>query len=100
MINNDKNLHEYIDTVDFGCFTGNDTLLKWYRLLCRIYGGSGRSYIFYKTNSERSHYQDELSAKRGLVEGLNSNGKTCFIYHAYDHYFCPVGYELTPRDDQ
>lgn len=50
----DKTLHEYIDSVDFGCFTGNDTLLKWYRLLCRIYGGCGRAYYFYKTNSERS----------------------------------------------
>lgn len=58
IINNDKNLKEYIDTVDFGCFTGNDTLLKWYRILCRIYGGSGRSYMFYKTNSERSYHQD------------------------------------------
>lgn len=48
--------------------------------------------MFYKTNSPRSVYKDELSAKRGLVEGLNSNGKVCFIYHAYDHYFCPVGY--------
>lgn len=47
-------LDEYINTIDFGCFTGNDTLLKWYRLLCRIYGGSGRSYMFYKTNSTTS----------------------------------------------
>lgn len=52
--NNKMNLDEYINTIDFGCFTGNDTLLKWYRLLCRIYGGSGRSYLFYKTNSDRS----------------------------------------------
>lgn len=62
-----KNLHEYIDSVDFGVFTGNEALMKWYRLLCRIYGGSGRSYLFYKTNSQRSHHKDELSAKRGLV---------------------------------
>jgi hypothetical protein len=89
---NSKNLHEYIDSVDFGCFTGNDTLLKWYRLLCRIYGGSGRSYLYYKNNSDRSLHKDENSAKKGLVEGLNSKGKVCYIYHAYDHYFCPVGY--------
>jgi hypothetical protein len=64
---NDKSLHEYIDSIDFGCFTGNDTLLKWYRLLCRIYGGSGRSYYFYKTNSEKSLHKDESSAKKGMV---------------------------------
>ena len=26
-------------------------------------------------------------------------GKTCFIYHAHDHYFCPVGYEIIPKGD-
>lgn len=20
-----------------------------------------------------------------------------FIYHAHDHYFCPMGYEIVPR---
>lgn len=78
--------------MDFGCFTGNDTLLKWYRLLCRIYGGSGRSYMFYKTNSTTSQYKTEKGAKKALVEGLSSDGKVCFIYHAWDHYFCPVGF--------
>lgn len=92
-----KGLYEYVNSVDFGCFTGNDTLLKWYRLLCRIYGGSGRCYYFYKTNSERSLHKNENSAKKGLVEGL-SQGNTCFIYHAYDHYFCPVGYEFIPKE--
>lgn len=56
--------------------------------------------MFYKTNAPRARFQDELSAKRGLVEGLNSGGKVCFIYHAYDHYFCPVGYQFTPASDQ
>ena len=23
----------------------------------------------------------------------------CFIYHAYDHYFCPVGYEYVPKEE-
>jgi hypothetical protein len=95
--NSKMTLDEYINTIDFGCFTGNDTLLKWYRLLCRIFGGSGRSYLFYKTNSDRSVHKTEESAKKALIDGLNTNGKTCFIYHAYDHYFCPVGYEYVPK---
>ena len=69
-------------------------------MLCRIYGGSGRSYMFYKTNSPRSEYQTEESARKGLIEGLNSKGKVSFIYHAHDHYFCPVGYEYMPTKEE
>ena len=94
---NDKSLFEYVNSVEFGCFTGNDTLLRWYRLLCRIYGGVGRSYIFYKINSERSLHKNEQTARKALVEGMNKEN-LCFIYHAYDHYFCPVGYEFVPAE--
>jgi len=29
-----------------------------------------------------------------LKEGLRSENNG-FIYHAHDHYFCPMGYDLT-----
>ena len=32
-----------------------------------------------------------------LKEGLRSKN-TSFIYHCYNHYFCPIGYEDTPED--
>ena len=64
---NDKSLYEYVNSVEFGCFTGNDTLLRWYRLLCRIYGGVGRSYMFYKVNSPRSQHKTSESARKALV---------------------------------
>ena len=54
--------------------------------------------MFYKTNSNYSKHKTEKSARKALVEGLNSDGKISYIYHAYDHYFCPVGYEFIPRD--
>ena len=37
---------------------------------------------------------DEDYAKNKLIEGLKSENTT-FIYHAYDHYFCPIGFEIT-----
>ncbi len=37
---------------------------------------------------------DEEYAKSKLIEGLK-NENMAFIYHAYDHYFCPIGYEVT-----
>ena len=34
----------------------------------------------------------ESDAKNLLKEGLKSNDKA-FIYHCYNHYCCPIGYE-------
>jgi hypothetical protein len=31
-----------------------------------------------------------------LKSGLQTD-KFAYIYHAFDHYFCPVGYEVTPN---
>lgn len=42
---------------------------------------------------------DKDYAYQKLIEGLKSE-TTCFIYHAYDHYFCPIGFELTPKRPQ
>ena len=34
---------------------------------------------------------DSEYALEKLLEGIRSEN-TCFIYHAHDHYFCPIGY--------
>ena len=70
--------------------------MKWYELLCQAYGGKGKPSIFYKIKHKQSIHHQELDAKRALIKDLYS-GKTSFIYHAYNHYFCPVGYEFTPE---
>lgn len=31
-----------------------------------------------------------------LQEGLRSSN-TAFVYHCYNHYFCPIGFELVPK---
>jgi hypothetical protein len=38
---------------------------------------------------------DSNQALTDLKEGLR-NPNMSFIYHAHDHYFCPMGYEHTP----
>ena len=37
----------------------------------------------------------EATAHAKLVEGLRSETKA-YIYHCWNHYFCPIGFELTP----
>lgn len=36
---------------------------------------------------------DSDYALEKIIEGLKSEN-TCFIYHAFDHYFCPIGFEI------
>jgi len=37
----------FADT-DFGDFTGNSTLIKWFKLLCKHFKVDGTGYIFWK----------------------------------------------------
>lgn len=34
--------------IEFGAFTGNMTLIKWFRGLCKVYEVEGRAYIMWK----------------------------------------------------
>ena len=45
------NLKLYKD-VEFGSFTGNSTLIKWWKLLCKIYKVEGRSFMLWKAAGE------------------------------------------------
>jgi len=40
---------------------------------------------------------DEKTALQKLIDGLKSENHS-FIYHCYDHYFCPMGFEITPSN--
>lgn len=44
-----------------------------------------------------THDVDAPLARTRLLEGLR-NERKAFIYHCWNHYFCPVGFELTPPD--
>lgn len=40
---------------------------------------------------------DENLALKNLLEGLKSERKA-YIYHCYNHYMCPIGYEITHKN--
>ncbi len=42
---------------------------------------------------------DEENALMRLEQGLKSDNMA-YIYHSYDHYFCPIGYDITPCKQQ
>ena len=37
----------------------------------------------------------EEEGRQNLIKGLKSDNKA-YIYHCYNHYFCPIGFEMTP----
>lgn len=42
-----------------------------------------------------THDVDEYKALDNLMQGLESNDRA-YIYHCYNHYMCPIGFERTP----
>lgn len=80
--------------IRFGPFTGNNTLIKWFNVLNLHFGIKGNSYIYWKLHGKnRTEGVPKEEALHGLIEGLKTTSKA-FIYHCYNHYMCPIGYEL------
>lgn len=87
----------HFNDIDFGAFSGNLSLITWFKNLCRLHKVSGRAYYLWKQSGKNSTPGvDREVALQKLEAGLQGD-KQAFVYHAYDHYFCPVGYEITPN---
>ena len=87
----------HFNDIEFGNFSGNMSLITWFKNLCRIYKVKGRSYYLWKVAGKNSTPGiDRSVALEKLKAGLQTD-RCSYIYHAYDHYFCPVGYEITPN---
>nr|XP_039259819.1 basic immunoglobulin-like variable motif-containing protein isoform X1 [Styela clava] len=84
------------EEIRFGPFTGNATLMRWFRRLNERYGVHGRAFYLYKPKGRlQTRTMTDESAITQLKNGLVDE-KMGFIYHCLNHYFCPIGYEDTP----
>ncbi|CAD8150905.1 unnamed protein product [Paramecium octaurelia] len=87
----------HFNDVEFGSFSGNMSLISWFKNLCRLQKVQGRAYFLWKNEGDFSTPGvDRDVALSKLTSGLKSD-KISFIYHAYNHYFCPIGFECTPN---
>ncbi len=69
---------------------------RWFEQLNKHYGVRGRSYYLYKPcGNNRTLGRSSDEALQLLKKGLQDETKT-FIYHCWNHYFCPIGYEDVP----
>jgi hypothetical protein len=81
---------------EFGAFTGNDTLIRWFGFLNRYFKVKGEARIVYKLHGKTiTHDVSSNDALQNLKAGLRSESRA-YIYHCYNHYMCPIGFEETP----
>ncbi|XP_071488852.1 basic immunoglobulin-like variable motif-containing protein [Diadema antillarum] len=82
--------------IRFGPFTGNATLMRWFKQLNDHYGVRGRAYYQYKPHGRgRTVGRTSAEGLHLLKHGLQ-DPNMAFIYHCYNHYFCPIGFEDVP----
>lgn len=84
------------EEIKFGPFTGNATLMRWFRQINDNFRVRGCSYILYKPHGKhKTAGETAEGALLKLTQGLKDESMA-FIYHCQNHYFCPVGFEATP----
>ncbi|XP_069746808.1 basic immunoglobulin-like variable motif-containing protein isoform X2 [Narcine bancroftii] len=88
--------HQPFEDIRFGPFTGNATLMRWFRQLNEHFHMRGCSYVLYKPHGKnRTAGETAEGALLKLTQGLKDESMA-FIYHCQNHYFCPIGFEATP----
>ena len=85
------------ENIEFGSFTGNQTLISWFKKLNAHFGVSGSAYIFFKMCGKHKTSNSPEEALEELISGLQDD-RVAFIYHCFNHYFCPIGFDLTPNN--
>ncbi|XP_034386666.1 basic immunoglobulin-like variable motif-containing protein [Cyclopterus lumpus] len=84
------------EEIKFGPFTGNATLMRWFRQINDNFRVRGCSYILYKPHGKhKTAGETAEGALAKLTQGLKDESMA-YIYHCQNHYFCPVGFEATP----
>ena len=69
---------------------------RWFRQLNNHFGVRGEAYYLYKPKGKsRTIGLSGEEALHRLKNGLH-DPQMAFIYHSYNHYFCPIGYDDSP----
>ena len=81
-------------TVSSECYVYVDC--RWFRQLNNHFGVRGEAYYLYKPKGKsRTIGLSGEEALHRLKNGLH-DPQMAFIYHSYNHYFCPIGYDDSP----
>ena len=81
----------------YSSFSYTCVFCRWFKQLCHHRDVVGKAYYFYKpVGKGKTFGLKPEQALAGLKEGLRDR-HTAFIYHCWNHYFCPVGFEEVPK---
>ncbi|XP_063809281.1 basic immunoglobulin-like variable motif-containing protein [Pseudophryne corroboree] len=84
------------EEIRFGPFTGNTTLMRWFKQMNDHFHVKGCSYMLYKPHGKnKTAGESAVGALSKLTQGLKDDSMA-YIYHCQNHYFCPIGFEATP----
>ncbi|TPP54851.1 hypothetical protein CGC21_24290 [Leishmania donovani] len=84
--------------IAWGPFTGNATLIRWFHALNRHFGVRGRAYILYKAHGSgnTAHLYANSTEALAAVKAALRDPHCALIYHCYNHYMVPIGYQDIP----
>jgi len=90
---------EPFDSIRFGPFTGNVTVMQWFHELNSHFSlfGKARSFFFKPVGTNKTLGTTGLMAKERL-QALLRTPDSAFIYRCYNHYCSPIGYEREPNN--
>ncbi len=71
--------------------------MQWFNLLNKFFKVKGKAQILFKLKGKNTTDIAPDEAKQKLIDGLRSKEKA-YIYHCWNHYMCPIGFELTPKN--
>lgn len=87
---------EPFDSIRFGPFTGNITLMKWFYELNAHFSLHGNASFFYKPVGANKTCGITSKLAKDRLQTLLRSKDSAFIYHCYNHYCCPIGFEREP----
>lgn len=71
----------------------NKTILNYFEYLCEYFKVKGKGKIYWK----RDNVEMPEVMLREYVNDIK-NSKKAFVYHCYNHYLTPLGYDAVPND--
>ena len=70
---------------------------SWFQDLCCHYGVTGQAYYLYKPVGKARTFGVKPETALERLKGSLADPSMALIYHCYNHYFCPIGFEVTPK---
>jgi hypothetical protein len=65
-------------------------------MLNQHYKVRGHTYMLYKPRGRNQTYGVTSAEALGKLKGGLRGDRCAYIYHCYNHYFCPIGFEDVP----